>query len=135
MNILINYYNNYKKMEESISSPQTPFFGNPNKNINFSELLKMELDHKLKVKHNTEIKKKTKRRKSKSKSKTQKHNSEQLSLCDLNLENENPYYELLIKKIIIRNDFDKKHSKKFLSEIEEAFEGCNLNDEISEDDS
>ena len=33
-------------MEDGILSPQTPHFANPNKNINFFEILKMELDRK-----------------------------------------------------------------------------------------
>ena len=76
-----------------------------------------------------------KHKKEKSKNKRKKHNSEQLRPSNLVLEKENPYYELLVKKIKLRNDFDRKHVKKILSDIEEAFEWCDLTDELSEDES
>ena len=119
-------------MEEYISSPQTPCFGFPNKRINFTEQCKIELDHGSK---STEKKTKNKKgKKEKSKSKCKKHSFEQLHPSNLSLEKENPYYELMTKKIKLRNDFDRKHTKKFLAEVEEAFKECDLNDELSEDE-
>ena len=114
-------------MENDISSPQTPRFGIPKNNINFSEILKMELDFIEKTK------KEKKPKKEKSKNKKRKHYSEKLFPSTLSLDKENPYYELLTKKIKLKNDFDRKHVKKFLAEIEEGFEGCELDDEINED--
>ena len=118
-------------MEKDISSPQTPCFGIPNKNINFTELCKIKLND---VSNSIEKKPKNKKhKKEKSKNKRKKHNSEQLRPSNLVLEKENPYYELMTKKIKLRNDFDRKHTKKFLAEVEEAFKECDLNDELSED--
>ena len=120
-------------MEDYILSPQTPRFGNPKNNITFSEILKMELDYKSNFIEKTKKEKKPKREKSKNNKK--KHNSEKLFPSTLSLDKENPYYELLTKKIKLKNDFDRKHVKKFLAEIEEGFEGCDLDDKISEDES
>ena len=139
-------------MEESILTPQTPRFGTVNKNItkniNFSEQLKIKSNHipnliekskskkkEKKEKEEKKDKKENKEKKEKSKNKRNEYISEKLSPPTLNLEKENPFYELLTKKIKLRNDFDRKHAKKFLAEIEEAFGGCDLDDEISEDES
>ena len=117
-------------------SPQTPSFGQ-NIKLNFSELLKMKLENKSKTVSNEKAKNKEKRKnkksKSKSKSKKNKQLTEELPLPTLYLDKENRYYELLTKKLILRNDFDRKHVKKFLAEVEEAFLECDLNDEISEE--
>ena len=118
---------------EDILSPQTPRFGLPNNNVNFSEMMEMELDHKLNS-IEKEVKKDKKEKREKNKNKHKKHSSEKLFPSKLSLDKENPYYELLAKKITLRNDFDRKNVKKFLSEIEEGFEGCDLDDEISEND-
>ena len=80
-----------------------------------------------------EIKKHPKKEK-KSINKRKKHNNEKKFLSKPTLDKENPYYELLTKKIKLRNDFDEKHAKKFLSEKEELFGGCDLDDKISEDE-
>ena len=120
-------------MEEDIPSPQTPTFGIPNKNINFTEFCNIKLDYESNL-----VEKKTKnkkKKKEKNKNKQKKYNSEKLNPSHLTSEEENPYYELLIKKIKLRNDFDRKNSKKFLEEVEEAFEWCDLVDELSEDES
>ena len=117
-------------MEDGILSPQTPHFANPNKNINFFEILKMELDRK-----SNSIEKTKTNNKEQSENKHKKHNSEKLFPSNLSLDKENPYYELLKKQIKLKNDFDKEHVKKFLAEIEEGFEGCDLDDEINENES
>ena len=145
-------------MEESILTPQTPRFGTVNKNItkniNFSEQLKIKSNHipnliekskskkkekkekeEKKDKKDKKDKKESKEKKEKSKSKRNEYISGKLSPSTLNYEKENPYYELLTKKIKLRNDFDRKHAKKFLAEEEEAFGGCDLDDEIIEDES
>ena len=119
-------------MEESSLSPQTPYFGNPCVNINFSDTLKSILNHEPNSTGNKKASKKEKGKKSKNKRK--KHNNEKNILSKPTLDKENPYYELLTKKIKLRNDFDEKHAKKFLSEKEEPFDGCDLDDEISEDE-
>ena len=125
---------------EDILSPQTPRFGIPSNNVNFSEMVEMELAHKLnpnekEEKRDKKVKKEKREKREKSKNKHKKHSSEKLFPSKLSLDKENPYYELLAKKITLRNDFDRKNVKKFLSEIEEGFEGCDLDDEISENDS
>ena len=120
-------------MEEASYPPETPYFG-PNKNANLSELLKMELDHR----SETIEEETTKKRKKTKRSKIKKDKScipEKLSPFTLNLDEDNLYYELLTKKIKLRNDFDKKHVEKLLAEAEEAFEGCDLDDKISGDES
>ena len=119
-------------MEEVISSPQTPCFGFPKKIMNFTEQCKIDLDDgsksvEKKIKSNKD-------KKEKSKNKRKKRSFEQLHSSNLSLEKENPYYELMTKKIKLRNDFDRKHTKKFLGEVEEAFKECDLNDELSEDE-
>ena len=121
---------------EDILSPQTPRFGLPNNNVNFSEMMEMELDHKFNsIEKDVKIDKNEKKKKrEKNKNKHKKHISEKLFPSKLSLDKENPYYELLAKKITLRNDFDRKNVIKFLSEIEEGFEGCDLDDEISEND-
>ena len=127
-------------MEENMLSPQTPSFGQ-NIKLNFSELLKMKLENKSKTVSNEKAKNKEKRKNKKSKSKSRnkskskknKQLTEELPLPSLYLDKENRYYELLTKKLILRNDFDRNHAKKFLAEVEEAFLECDLNDEISEE--
>ena len=116
-------------MEEASYPPETPYFG-PNKNTNLSQPLKIKLGKISESIEKGRSNKKAKRKKSKIK--TNKSTSEKFSL---NLDKENRYYELFTKKIKLRNDFDRKHVEKILADAEEAFEGCDLDDRISEDDS
>ena len=119
-------------MEETI---ETPHFG-PSRKVNLSEPLLIKFSP---TSDSTETKKANKKRKINEKSNTNtnkikpnKYVSEKLPTLDLN--KEDPYYELLTKKIILRNDFDRKHVKKLLAEAEEAFEGCDLDDKISDNE-
>ena len=128
-------------MEESSLSPETPYFG-PSKILNFSDQLKKKLDYRSnsisKEKKNAKRKKNKNKSKSKSKSKNKtkknKHISEKLPISNLYLDKKNMYYELLTKKLKLKNDFDRKHTEIFLAEVEEGFKECDLDDKISEDE-
>ena len=112
---------------------QTPQFG-PSRKINLSEPLISKYNHKSNINENKNEnrKRKSKEKQKQNKTKPNKYISGNLPLATPVLDKEDPYYELLTKKIKLRNDFDRKHVQKLLAEAEEAFEGCDLDDKIND---